>query len=161
MKTLKYFLFIGSVIVALSSCDKTRVFEENKDLPNKEWFIDSIAVFNIDLKENQDPLNICFTVRNTSDYPFCNLYVRYYLEDSLGKQIASRQTEMTLMDPKTGKPFGKGLTDIYSHVFVAENDFKFPYKGKYRIRLKQYMRENPLKELVSIGVRLETISKEK
>jgi gliding motility-associated lipoprotein GldH len=161
MKTLKYFLFIASFILTLSSCDKTRVYEENKDLPNRQWFIDSIIVFDIDLKENEDPLNICFTVRNTVDYPFCNLYVRYYLEDSLGKQIASHQTEMTLMDPKTGKPYGKGLTDIYSHVFVAENDFKFPYKGKYRIRLKQYMRENPLKELVSIGVRLEKIPKEK
>jgi gliding motility-associated lipoprotein GldH len=161
MKTFKYFFIIGSVIGILSSCDKTRVYEENMDLPNKQWFIDSIAVFDIDLKENKDPLNICFTVRNTIDYPFCNLYVRYYLEDSLGKQIASRQTEMTLMDPKTGKPFGKGISDIYEHVFFAEHDFKFPYKGKYRIRLKQYMRENPLKELVSIGVRLENPSKEK
>jgi gliding motility-associated lipoprotein GldH len=60
------------------------------------------------------------------------------------------------MEEKTGKPFGSGW-DILSHQLVIPTltKYKFKQKGNYVFKLKQYMRVNPIKELHSIGLRIE------
>ena len=60
-----------------------------------------------------------------------------------------------LFDQKTGKPLGDGLGDIYDHKVISSRSFMFPTKGKYTIKLKQYMRQDPLPYIMSMGVSVE------
>jgi gliding motility-associated lipoprotein GldH len=88
------------------------------------------------------------------------LFLRYYLSDSLGKELKSQQLELLLMDAKTGKPQGKGLGDIYTHQFDLLKNYTFQKPGSYQIKLKQYMRQDPLPEINSVGIRVEEVSTE-
>ena len=146
-------------VIGLMSCDEQRVFEENNDFSGKVWYIDSLQVFNFKVNDIGKPYNLLVNVRNSENYPFYNLFVRYYLLDSTGQELKSQQTELILMEPNTGKPLGKGLGDIFSHKFEILRSFSFPKSGTYTIKFKQYMRQDPLPEIYSIGFRLENVSK--
>ncbi|SDJ78226.1 gliding motility-associated lipoprotein GldH [Catalinimonas alkaloidigena] len=141
--------------LALGACDPSRVYEENQEIPDYLWYEDSLAVFEFEIPDASQPYNLYYNVRNSLNYPYYNLYVTYYLEDSTGKEIASRLQEMVLMDPRTGEPYGSGLGDIFDHQILALPGFTFPYAGPYTLKIKQYMRENPLPEVMSVGLRIE------
>ena len=147
------FLFFSWV--ALSSCDDQRVFEENRELKSTNWFIDSVQTFTVKVEEINKPYNVLLNLRNSSSYPYYNLFLRYYLLDSTKKELKSQQLELLLMDPTTGKPTGDGLGDIYAHEFSLLKNYTFPKAGTYTVTLKQYMRQDPLPEIHSIGIRLE------
>jgi gliding motility-associated lipoprotein GldH len=152
----KYFLVFGLGILFFR-CGSGQVYEQNTDLKNAHWFVDSVLVYQFEIKEVDSRYNLLYNIRNTLNYPYYNLYVTYYLEDSQGKQISTELQNITLMDAKTGKPFGSGLGDTFSHQLEVPNltNFKFPKAGKYTFKIKQYMRQDPLVGMVSFGLRVE------
>ncbi len=147
--------FFVVLMTVLGSCDGTRVYEENHELKNNNWFIDSVQTFTFTIEDPKKPYNLFLNVRNSVSYPFYNLFLRYYVYDSTHKELKSQQLELILMDPTSGKPTGNGLGDIYTHEYPLLQHFEFPERGSYSIVLKQYMRQDPLPEVNSVGIRLE------
>lgn len=145
-------LLIASLLFA---CDPDRLYEKNHDIEDYQWYIDTIPAFNFKIENAAVPYNIYYNIRNASMYPYYNLYLTYYLTDSTGKVISSRLQDLTLMDPKTGKPLGDGVGDIFDHRIQSLGDFRFPYPGQYTFKVKQYMRKDPLPGIMSVGVRIE------
>ena len=94
-------------------------------------------------------------MRNNRNYLYHNLYLTHYLTAPSGKILHQHLDEIILFDPISGKPLGEGLGDIYDHKVLAFKDFKFSEKGKYKIKLSQYMRQNPLMDIVSAGFAIE------
>ena len=151
-------LFLSLVFTAiffLTACDDTRVYEENYDFEQKVWLTDTIPTFEFEISNPDQRYNIIWNVRNTLNYPYHNLYLTYYLEDTLGRRIATDLHNMHLFDPKTGEPYGSGLGDIFNHQIIALPTYQFDSAGTYRIRLEQYMRTDSLKDILSVGVRVE------
>jgi gliding motility-associated lipoprotein GldH len=131
------------------------LYEENHTLENNQWYIDTVPAFTFTIEDINTPYNIYYNVRNANSYPYYNLYLTYYLMDEQGKQISARLQELTLLDPKTGKPLGDGLGDIFDHRIIALQNYKFPKPGKYTMKVKQYMRQDPLPAIMSVGIRVE------
>ncbi|GAA4304062.1 gliding motility lipoprotein GldH [Nibribacter koreensis] len=144
--------------VLLGSCDANRVFEENQDLPNNQWPVKLTPTFTFEITDTTQQYNVYFNVRNAVSYQFYNLYLRHYLIGPDGKQISSALHEMFLMDPKTGEPRGSGAGDIFDHQFRALKNIRFAQPGKYQLKVKQYMRQDPLPSMMAIGVRVEKVA---
>ena len=157
MQWRKYVYFVV-LIAALTSCDKNRVFEENQDIPDNSWQIRNVPQFSFTIQEPASNYNIYFNVRNAIFYEFYNLYLRAELLGPDGKPLNVKLHEMYLMDKTSGKPLGDGSGDIFDHQFLAIKNFKFPQSGIYKIRLKQYMRKDPLPGIMAVGVRVEKIN---
>ena len=156
MKNYFFFLLFTLATILLTSClDKSRVYEKNADFSQKYWDIDSVPTFKFTIPDADKAYNIYWNVRNTASYPYRNLYLTYYLEDSLGTTLSSALHDMTLFEPKTGEPYGDGFGGVYDHQFLALPQQKFSNNGTYLIKLKQYMRTDSLPEILSVGVRIE------
>jgi gliding motility-associated lipoprotein GldH len=155
-KALKSLLFVTAILITCLACDQTRVYEQNTNISNNQWAIDTIPAFTFDITDVSHPYNIYYNIRNSVSYPYYNLYVTYYLSDEKGKMLSSRLQELTLMDPKTGKPLGDGVGDIFDHQILSNiQNYTFPKAGKYTFKVKQYMRVDPLPEIMSVGIRVE------
>lgn len=152
---MRQYLLCIATLFALLACDKQRVYEKNIDLTGNQWYIDTIPSFTFRIDEPSRPYNIYYNIRNAVTYPYYNLYVTYYLQDSTGKAISSHLQNLTLADAKTGKPLGNGLGDIFDHQILSLKNYQFPHAGTYTFRIKQYMRQDPLPLIVSVGVRVE------
>ena len=150
--TLYYLLFIA---IFFSACDKYRVYESNIDMKDMKWYADSVKKYTFLIEDSQINYNLLYNVRNTLNYPYYNLYIKYELKDSTGKTLSTDLQEVQLMDAKTGEPFGSGLGDIFDHRFYAIKNFKFPAAGRYTMTVKQYMRQDPITEIMAFGIRVE------
>ena len=139
------------------SCDNHSIFKSYEDLKDTNWYVKNIPSFTFEVRDETVPYNIYLLIRNTSQYPYNNLYINRYIYGIDGNQISNRLEEATLFNSKTGKPFGKGLGDIYDHKLLSSRNFIFPKKGKYTIKFKQYMRQDPLPNVMSVGISVEKI----
>ncbi|WKN43881.1 gliding motility lipoprotein GldH [Tunicatimonas pelagia] len=148
-------LLTAFLALAFVRCDDNRLYEENINFDRKVWAADSLPIFRFQVDEPEQTYNIYWNVRNTVAYPFRNLYLTYYLEDTLGHTLKTDLYEMNLFEPRTGEPYGNGLGDIFSHQILALPNYKFDTAGMYQIRLQQYMRRDTLPEILSVGVRIE------
>lgn len=153
----KFILMVLTCIIGLVSCDKNRVYEVNAELSDKFWLADSTVTFDFEVKNTKTKYNLLYNIRNTIDYPYHNLYIRYSLKNSDGRQIAGKLVGQNLFDPVTGQPYGSGLGDVFDHQFKLLNNYKFSNVGKYQLELKQYMRMDTLPDILAVGYRLERV----
>lgn len=154
---MKKLIFFSTILVTIffGACDSKRVYETSIEFKDKKWFVDSVCVYRFKIDDIKLKYNVLYNVRNTLDYPFYNLYVTYYLYDSAGKQLSTDLHEMQLMDAKTGAPYGKGMGDIFDNKLYALKELTFSKPGFYTIKVKQYMRKNPIEEVIAFGIRVE------
>ena len=147
---------IGAILVTLViSCDETRVFEDNIDQPNAYWLADSVNHFEFVINDADPSYNILFNVRNGLNFPHSNLYIKYFLRDSVGNQLEMELRNFELFHAKSGYPLGDGAGDIFESQFLLLKNYAFEDSGRYIIDIQQYMRYDSLPEIYSVGVRVE------
>lgn len=139
----------------VASCHTNAVYKEYMDIDDGKWYIKNAPSFTFDIKDASVPYNIYYNLRNSLSYGYYNLYLTRYLRDSSGRELESRLDELILMDPKTGKPNGDGLGDIFDHKFLMKRNYRFPKPGTYTMQIRQYMRQDPLPNILSIGITVE------
>lgn len=150
------FVFIISAVMA---CDKSRVFEENKSIPQNSWDYTVPLSFTVDINDTIAPQNMYINVRNDGTYRFSNLFL--FVNTLLPQGQHLRDTvEITLASPD-GQWLGKGLGDIYANRYMFRSNFRFPQKGIYHFELIQAMRVNPLLGIMDAGIRIENAESEK
>lgn len=149
-------VLVGFCMVLLLSCTDTNVvYKEYTDINDGKWFIKNAPSFTFEITDATIPYNIYYNLRNSLSYGYYNLYLTRYLRDDKGKELESRLDELILLDPKTGKPNGDGLGDIFDHKVLMKRNYRFPKPGKYTVQIRQYMRQDPLLNILSVGITVE------
>lgn len=136
-------------------CDTNAIYKEYTDFEDGKWYIKDAPSFTFEVEDASIPYNIYYNLRNSLSYGYYNLYLTRYLRDASGKELESRLDELLLMDPKTGKPNGDGLGDLFDHKVLMKRNYRFPKPGKYTLQIRQYMRQDPLLNILSVGVTVE------
>ncbi len=144
--------------LTLLSCDAKRLYERNVDIKNHSWHKDSILVFNHQSDSVFVPkaITFSFSVRNTIDYEYRNLWM--FVELKFPNQKVIKDTiNIFLLDEQ-----GFWLDNVQGgNVKESRHYYKFalskPPKGVYTIKIQHGMRDEYLKEIVSIGARIEKI----
>jgi gliding motility-associated lipoprotein GldH len=145
------------IVCFLSSCDSNRIYETNHDFEDRTWKVNQAPEFEFKIDDPGKKYNLYFNVRNSLDYPYSRIFVNYHLQDSIGNDLQSKLITHDLFDEKTGAPLGSsGLGDLYDHQFVLLSNYDFKFPGKYKVKLEQYTRQDTLKGMLAVGVRVET-----
>lgn len=150
---MKYLFFMVSLI-ALLSCDQNRLFEENKKIGNKFWYVDSLMTFNFQVPDSTQLYDIYANFSHSSDYNFHNLYFKYVLIDSTEKQLLEELVNVHFFDPKSGVPLGKGLGDVFDHQYLILENYAFKKEGSFSFSFQQYMRTDSLPAIRTVGLRI-------
>jgi len=158
---MKRFCLVMGLLALLTACeqDPNVVYKENADIENGKWYVKNAPSFRFTITDASIPYDLYYTLRNNLRYPYYNLYLTRYLTDDRGREIESRLDELILMDPKTGEPRGKGLGDLYDNKVLMKRAYRFARPGTYVMRIKQYMRQDPLPDVVSVGISVEKSEK--
>lgn len=145
----------AALLLMLSACDPGRVYEQNVDIPEKNWTVDNAPTFEFAIEDTTKRYNVYFNVRYSLAYDYYNLYLQHQLTAPDSSELSKGLHELHLMDAKTGKPSGKGSSDTYDLQALVLRDVSFPQVGIYKLKLTQYMRRDPLPNIMSVGVRVE------
>lgn len=152
-RTSFYLLFSLSFLI---SCDSRRIYEDNLEFKDRTWKVTEEVRFNFTIPDTARRYNLYYNVRNTLDYPYARIFITYHLYDSTGSELTKKLVFHDLFDQKTGRPLGdSGLGDLYDHRFPLLEHRRFGYRGKYSIKLDQFMRQDTLQGVAAVGVRVE------
>lgn len=144
------------LMIVFSCCDERRIYEKNTDFHQRYWAVAERPEFVFEIKDSLDTYNLFCNVRNSLDFPYANLYLTYYLEDSTGVVLEKDLVRHSLFDEKTGAPRGdSGLGDIYDHQIPLKINYRFAYPGKYKVAFEHYMRTDTLTGVLAVGLRVE------
>jgi len=152
MKTLVSILTV-LILVAFSSCDKSRIFDSNKDFKNETWDKDSVLVFNININDTIGIYNLFINTRISGNYKYSNMYL--FIDTELPDKKIIRDTLECILFDYNGKHLGKGFGSVWSNKIPYRIHTRFPYKGNYKFTIEQAMRTDNLENVVSAGLRIE------
>lgn len=146
---------LTGLLFVVVACDNQRVFEGKKDFSDRYWVFNNPAEFEFEITQPDKTYNLLINIRNTTKYQYQNIYLQYYLEDSTGRLLSKELKNIQLFNSITGIPLGKGLGDLFDIEKVFLEDYTFENSGKYHLRIDQFMRQDSLPEILSVGLRVE------
>lgn len=154
-QTVKYCfitLFLLCAVV-FTSCDSSRIYEENKQITDQLWDTTERVVCEVTITDTINPVNFYVNLRHADGYPYNNLFLFITTKFPNGK--SSRDTLECILADETGKWLGKGLGDIYDCQIPFKKGVRFPISGTYTFTLEQAMRVDKLPLILDAGLRIE------
>jgi len=159
---MRLLVSLAFLMFVLTTCDSSRVYEDIHDFKERTWNVTDTPRFEFYIRDPGKKYNLYYNIRNSLEYPYARLFIRYSLQDSTGAELQMKLISEYLFDQKTGQPQGaSGLGDIYDHRFPIVNGFEFKHAGKYNLEMEQFMRLDTLPGVISVGVRVETARENK
>jgi len=144
-------------LLTFSSCDSSRIFEENMEVSPEGWDASAPFTFSFDVTDTLTPCNFYLNVRHTGAYKYSNLYV--FIKTIFPNNEMARDTFECVLQQSDGKWLGSGTGGGRDHQIPFKMGLRFPLKGSYIFEIEQAMREPKLKDLKSIGIRVEASQK--
>lgn len=142
-----------TAIVLISSCDRTKFYDESLSLQNDKWPKDKAMSFKVNIEDTLSTYRFFINVRNSTSYKYKNIY--FFLSTEFPGGGMSRDTIDCLLAAKNGEWFGKGTGRYRDNRIPIRSNIRFPRVGTYTLSLNQAMREDMLEGISEAGVRLE------
>lgn len=153
---------LGLLVLAAAfatSCDKNRVFDEYKSLPDA-WNKDSVVTFKIENIDTLQNYNLFINVRNNNDFAYSNLFLIAQIQFPYGKVITD--TLEYQMAAPGGEWLGTGFGDVKESKLWYKEQVRFNEPGRYEVTLRHAMRKSDseqgienLEGITQVGFRIE------
>lgn len=156
LKKLLLFLLIAACLGWTSCSVPSGVFEKDVTLPGQQWESSYKPTINfvISPQDTTNLYNVYIVLRHTDAYNYNNIWIRGTVKtpgDSAGR---SERYDLSLADNEKGWK-GSGMDDIFEDRVWIQQRTKFTRPGTYSYTLEQIMWEDPLKNVLNVGVRIE------
>ncbi len=132
------------------------MFEKNATIQEQQWFYNNKPSFTFTIKDTSPAYNIYIVLRHTDAYGYNNIWL------SLGSQAPGdtmqyQNINLDLANDAKGWQ-GTGMDDIFEvRKNITPGPVPFKKAGNYTFTIAQIMRENPLKHVLNIGIRVEKV----
>ncbi len=161
MQIIKNSLLAVGLLFLVCSCDKSRVFDEYKEL-NGTWSKDSVISFTFQQKDTVSKYNLFVTMRNNNNYPYSNMYLIVQMEEPASKLTKVDTLEYQMANPD-GSLMGDGFSDIKESKLWYKENLRFPKPGNYKVKIQQAVRQagqvpgvQELDGVTEVGFRIES-----
>ncbi|WP_339925842.1 gliding motility lipoprotein GldH [uncultured Cyclobacterium sp.] len=150
-KNLLALALILNLFWVMIACNNGRVYESFQELEALKWVVSDTISFKVDSLEEISGFTSILSIRYDDKYEYNNLYVRYYLRDSVNKILIDSLLNIPLFDAKTGKPLGQGFGNRRIRYDPLPGDVIQPNST---FQFVQYMRKDTLTGIESIGLKI-------
>jgi len=137
----------------LSSCTTIDLYEKSVTIPKHQWNSSFKPAFDFTIKDTSAPYKLFFVIRHSERYNFNNIFVNLSVKGP-GQDTAQKiQQDLVLATNEKGW-LASGMDDIYEHRIQlgSEQNLK---AGNYTFTIEQIMREDPLANVLNVGLRIE------
>ena len=147
-------LFVLTILsLMLVSCKDNALVDTSQEISNRNWsYIRKVAI-PVKITDPFKAYNVYMNLRHTADYKYSNIFVLIHQLGPDKRRITERK-EFKLAYPD-GEWLGNGSGNLYSYQLVFKEKYKFPQAGTYTFIFEQNMRDNPLREVSDVGLRVE------
>lgn len=161
--------FICLLLIACSlqllSCDTINLYEKVVPVPKHQWQSSFKPQFTFHISDTTVPYQAFVILRHNNKYKYNNIWINLHANTP-----TDTAQKLSLELPLANKEgwLGTGMDDVFEHrvrvgaeigklafVKLGTDGFYFTRSGEYHFTLEQIMRDDPLLEVMNIGLRLE------
>jgi gliding motility-associated lipoprotein GldH len=138
------------------SCNTIDLYEKVAAIPKQAWAASYKPQFKFTIRDTSVPYQVFVILRHNEKYNFNNIWINLYTQ-SPGDSAQKVQYELPLANGDKGW-LGTAMDDLYEHRIAltpANQDFYFKKPGEYLFSIEQIMREDPLENVLNVGLRIE------
>ena len=141
------------VILFLGACQTIDLYEQTTTYPEHQWSSKQVNQYQFNIADSNASYNMFFVIRHHNAYHYKNIWLQV-ISQAAGDSIQKQTININLADDMNGW-LGSGMDDIYDHrVLMNTQPLKLP-KGSFKVSIQQIMREDPLQNILTTGVRVE------
>ena len=149
-----HFISFALMVALASGCKPIDVFEYNQTIPQYAWKSNQPVTGTFRIADTAALYNIYIVLRHTEAYAYNNIWIDMGLQ-APGDSMFSQKIDLGLGNDAQGWE-GTGLNDIWEvRKLINGRPMQFRKAGEYHFRLKQIMRDNPLRYVMSAGLHIE------
>lgn len=139
--------------ILLHSCSSIDLYEKSVTIPRHQWERSFRPEFNFAITDTTIPYQLYFILRHNEKYNFNNIYINVYVKGPGQDTAVKIQKDLVLATNEKGW-LATGMDDIYEHriPLAPAQTLK---AGDYTFTIEQIMREDPLKNILNAGLRIE------
>jgi gliding motility-associated lipoprotein GldH len=153
LKRLLFLPFILLFCLNFYSCTTIDLYEKSVSIPQHEWKSDFKPSFDFEIKDTLSTYKVFLVLRHTERYSFNNIYVNLSVKAPGQNSIVNIRKDIRLGNNETGWE-ASGMDDVYEHRSLLAQGERFR-AGLYSFTIQQIMREDPLRNVLNVGLRLE------
>lgn len=139
------------------SCTAIDLYEKSASIPGHKWKNSYKPSFTFTIKDTSSPYQLFLILRHNDKYSFNNIYINLYTKQPGTDSIQTGRYDLRLATDNEGW-LASGMDDIYEHripLTPVGGSFYFKKNGDYTFSIEQIMRENPLMNVLNVGLRIE------
>lgn len=147
---------IGLMILILGACkhNELNFFEKSTPIPHYKWDDKFVAKGSFEIKDTLSAYHIYVVLRHTDAYKYNNIWLNIGLQ-SPGDSMYFQKVDL-LLGSDAGGWEGTGLNDIWElRKALVARPRRFIKPGTYHYAIAQIMRDNPLEQVMSVGLRVQ------
>ena len=143
-------------LISIAACQTIPLSEQNTIHPDHQWNSAKPEKYLFNITDTNQLYKIIFVIRHHNAYHYKNIWID--LSHSSASESAKTETfNLNLANDQKGW-LGTGMDDIYDQrIPLYSKPIKFKY-GMHSFTIKPTMREDPLQNILSTGIRIEKAS---
>jgi gliding motility-associated lipoprotein GldH len=124
------------------------------NLENSYWTQNNSQQYQVEISDPGASYSLYYLIRYTEDYPYYNIWINKSVINDKQQMISKKLQGADLFNGKTGEPNGSGFGNTFDYEILSDSALHFPQIGTYTIALDQYMRQDTLKGVIAVGIKL-------
>lgn len=147
-------LFLFSILaIIFVGCQSDVLYEQNIPVNAFDWEVTDTLNYEISIDDTAEKYDLSVNIRHRDIYDYTNIYLKIQTIHPTGV-VTSQVISLPLSDD-AGKWLGKCSGDIcFNRVYLMKK-IMFQHKGKYKFLINQEMRQDHLKNILDIGLKIE------
>lgn len=145
------YLRIFIVCCLFLSCSNDSIYDQYQTIGQTSWEKNKEYYFTFMVDDISVPYDVALSVRNNNRYPYQNLWIFCNEEQPIGP--LKKDTIECLLADEYGKWFGHGIS-LFQSSYIIHSHYLFPHTGQYTISIQQGMRDENLRGIQEIGLRV-------
>ena len=156
MRIIK-FILLGIIMHFTYSCTSNVVYSEFIEIPHSQWNFDSILNFTFEIEEpSNQACNTIVYILHEKNYSYQNLW--FYVNKTVPNAMQKQDTIECYLADQRGKWLGSGHKSLLEMPVLIEQNIQLNQTGTYNYQVRHAMREDDLKGIKSIGIKIEQIN---
>ena len=144
-----------SIFFVLSACETKQLFEQSTIYPNHNWPSKQATKYQFNVTDTAATYKIFFVIRHHNAYHYKNIWLDISMK-SPTNTITKKVANLNLADDAKGW-LGSGMDDVYDQRIPITTALVHLNRGINEISIKHTMREDPLDNILSTGIRVEKV----
>ena len=153
------FLFLA-LVVLLFSCQTVDLYEKNVAIPGHAWKSTYKPQFRFLIKDTATNYHIYVVLRHNEKYNYNNIWINLSTRIPGDTMVRKQQYELPLANNEGWIGKESAMDDLYEHRIritpkTPQEEGISMKPGEYEFTIEQTMREEPLENVMNVGIRIE------